>query len=240
MLPLFCLTYLDHLTYDIGNDMNQSIRQKSREISYAALRLAAYVRRFELRRRLEALAYHLLENVSYKNTELTLGTIEAIDSLVALGKSVYEIEPVNAKIIARELELLAAEIQKVEMVLPSGSIESIFSAKPFEKAPARELMAIRQSASIIRQSAPAIPAIAEKTVAQARPSEMGQSAVNRQSAILEIIQKSAERRLQLKDIIASLPGVSERTIRYDLKYLCETGKLTRQGNGGPSNFYALS
>ncbi len=219
--------------------MNQFIRQKSREISYAVLRLAAYVRRFELRRRLEVLAYHLLENVSYKNTELTLGTIEAIDSLVSLGKSVYEIEPVNAKIITRELELLAGEIQKLEMVLPSGSIESIFSAKPLEKSPTRELMAIRQAASPIRQSEQRIPAIISKPDVQVSTGEASQSALNRQLAIVAMIQKSAERKLQLKDIIAGLPGVSERTIRYDLKYLCETGKLTRQGNGGPSNFYAL-
>lgn len=44
---------------------------------------------------------------------------------------------------------------------------------------------------------------------------------------------------RLKDLQDLLPGVSERTVRYDLQKLLSEGLIERIGNGGPSTFYRL-
>ncbi len=57
----------------------------------------------------------------------------------------------------------------------------------------------------------------------------------RQTAILSKIQELGNCRL--KDLIEYLPNVSERTIRYDLQKLTDSGVIERVGGGGPFSFY---
>jgi DeoR/GlpR family transcriptional regulator of sugar metabolism len=42
---------------------------------------------------------------------------------------------------------------------------------------------------------------------------------------------------RLKELQNALPDVSERTLRYDLQRLIESGKIERLGSGGPATFY---
>ena len=44
---------------------------------------------------------------------------------------------------------------------------------------------------------------------------------------------------RIKDLIAAFPGVSERTLRYDLQKFCEEGIIERVGLGGPGTYYQL-
>lgn len=60
---------------------------------------------------------------------------------------------------------------------------------------------------------------------------------NRQLKILEIVRELAD--CSLKDIQDRLPDVSERTVRYDIQTLLDSGKVQRVGNGGPGTFYTL-
>ena len=76
--------------YATGN-MNELVKEKSQEISFAIIRIAAYVRRFDLRKKLENLAFHLIENVYYDNTDLVLDTLRTIDGFLDLGSNIYEI-----------------------------------------------------------------------------------------------------------------------------------------------------
>ncbi len=64
------------------------------------------------------------------------------------------------------------------------------------------------------------------------------NAAIRQEAILAKIRQM-NGQMKLKEIIAAFPNTSERTLRYDLVKLCQINKLTREGSGGPSNYYAI-
>jgi hypothetical protein len=67
--------------------------------------------------------------------------------------------------------------------------------------------------------------------------EIGNKSEIRQSAILERIRQNGDCRLG--DILAVLPEVSERTIRYDLESLVQRGIIERLGTGGRSTYYRL-
>lgn len=59
---------------------------------------------------------------------------------------------------------------------------------------------------------------------------------DRQEKIMKQFQNN--QKLQLSDFIKHFPGLNERTVRNDLSYLIEIGKITRQGKGSGS-YYAL-
>lgn len=114
---------------------SEFIKEKSREISYALIRVAFYIKRMELRDRMENLAFELLDNaarVSVENNNRNiisaLSTIASLDILIRLAHSIYEVEPVNATILVRELNNLNSAIRqfgKSDEQLPN--LESLFS-----------------------------------------------------------------------------------------------------------------
>lgn len=199
--------------------MSKFIKEKSQEISFAVLRVAAYVRRFDLRKKLEELSYHLIENIYYGNEELSLSTISTIEGFLTLSRNVYEIEPINYKILMDQLAILRRELLTAKTATAGVSIDDIFKAKNEEAV----VPAIRQNREYGNNVA----------------TEPSASTSDRQKAIVSAIRQFAGMKMQLKDIVPLFPGVSSRTLRYDLKQLCERGELVREGNGGPSNFYGV-
>ena len=68
----------------------------------------------------------------------------------------------------------------------------------------------------------------------------GSSDLNiRQAKIIQIFKKQKTDKIQLKDIIRFFPDLTDRTIRNDLKSLCDKKIVSRIGNYGPSSFYTL-
>lgn len=65
--------------------------------------------------------------------------------------------------------------------------------------------------------------------------EIRQPAMNRQSAILDKIRQIGNCRLS--DIQEILPGLSERTIRYDIEALVQQNLIERVGSGGRGVYY---
>lgn len=63
------------------------------------------------------------------------------------------------------------------------------------------------------------------------------SAAERQERIVAAIRRNPNARM--RDLLAALPGVSERTIRYDLERLVSSGKIEREGVGGPATWYRV-
>lgn len=183
--------------------------QKSQEIAYALMRVAAQIRRMEFRQRIEKLALELLEEVAGENFEKSLKVSASIESLVTLGKAIYEIEPTNATIILNELSSLNVAIRQSSGLEKLPDLREVFSAPP-------------------------------AVIENRQENGNGINATIRQSSILEKIRQSSNRQVQLKDLIAVFPDVSERTMRYDLQKLCGQGVLLRVGNGGPGVYYTLS
>lgn len=204
------------------------VTQKAQEICFALLRVAAHIRRSELRRTFERLSYALLENVSYENPEATILTIFALRNFVTLAKNAYEIELVNAKILDRELEQLSNEFKSIAGIPELVDLESSFTKKVKTQVVPSEVVIPEAE---IRNELIVNP--------ESGNPEDGDSAI-RKEKILKMILTAPQKKLALKDITSAFPEVSERTIRYDLKKLFIEGKIIRQGSGGPSNYYTVN
>lgn len=210
------------------------IDQKSQQISLALIRVSVQVRRQDLRSRLERMAFQLLEDVSGDQFEFALNDIEIIRSLSELGRDIYQIEPINAKILLQELGILESAIRQ-DFGIGSGNFDigDIFS-KPL----------------VIPESSPILEPILTDPVpdfgsnnhqvnstGHSNGNGNGINSTIRQSAIIDIIRQS--KKVGLKDVLVAFPDVSERTVRYDLQKLCTQGVLDRIGNGGPATYYTL-
>jgi len=108
------------------------IDQKAQEVSLALIKVSVYVRRPEFRHRLERLALELVELVSARDFGTFVLNTAAIEGLVNFGRTIYEIEPVNANILLEELGNLRNGMSQIaEMTLPGlekmPNIESVFS-----------------------------------------------------------------------------------------------------------------
>lgn len=199
------------------------VNQKSQEISYALVRVAAYIRRQDLRQRIEKLAFQLVEDIGLDNLESAIKTSNALESLITIGKSIYEIEPTNAKVIIGELASLNSSMRQTIGIDGPPQLESVFSRPP----------------AVIEENRQEFGNTANSRYENGNGNGNGINAAIRQSAILERIRQSENRQIQLKDIIAAFPEVSERTMRYDLQKLCIQGLIERMGNGGPGSYYVI-
>ncbi len=188
--------------------MNRFLKEYAQQIAVAVLQVAALVKRFDLRKKLEELSYHLLENIHYGNRELALATISTIKGFLELAKSVKELAVINQELLAKHLQALEKELERYA---PTITLDNLFnqSEKPANQA--------KNNAAIINLPRPLS---------------------DRQRQILERIRQKSGK-MHLKELIAAFPNASERTLRYDLKQLCDLGQLIRIGKGGPSNQYIL-
>jgi len=231
------------------------VKQKAREISYSLIRICFYIKRMDLRSSIERLSFELLENSArlsannnLDNLNRALASVSALDSLIRLGHSIYEIEPVNATVLVRELDGLNSAIRQSgnypygEEQLPN--IESFFSRVPVavEQQPQTQDRVRSDSdlsnnaVNLMDFSSDAQPS--KIILTGEENSESGNSAINvaiRQSAIINKVKENNGCRL--KDLTAEFPDVSERTLRYDLQRLCGQSVIERVGNGGPASYY---
>ncbi len=209
------------------------INQNIRELSYALIKVAAFIRRAELRIRIETIALEVAELVSRfaidtfdRNLLLqTRQSIAAAIILVKIGHSLYEIETVNATALLKELESIDSAIRQSGNDGELPDIESILRQQ--------KLKLFTPKDDIKNKPAPSNENLIKNS----------DQSGNRQSAILDYITSAdsgiAESGFQLKDILQAFPNVSERTLRYDLKDLCDANQLERFGNGGAGSYYRL-
>lgn len=209
--------------------MNTNITRKSQELAFALLRVSSHIRRAEMRKTLERLSYHLLENVSYGNAGASLMTIEAIRNFVVLGKNIYEIETVNAKILDRELEQLRNSVNAFCGLGELPDLESMFTKS----------LPVRREQASVKTNQETETGNKETGNQETGNQEEGNTEI-RQEKIIALIRTSMDRQVHLKEISSAFPEVSERTIRNDLKKLVDDGRIVRQGSGGPSNYYTLN
>jgi hypothetical protein len=210
------------------------VNQKAQEIGLALIRIAVYIRRLELRSRIESLAMGLLENTAAKDWENSLTTINVLNAMVNFGKLIYQIEPINANIILQELNILNSAIRQIAG-LPNDSenIAELFSKLPVSIDFTENKPAIGNSTEISQQQ----NNIEKQDNIEINVNGNGINANIRQSEILEKIRQLGQ--VFIKDLIAEFPDVSERTLRYDLQKLCNQNLIERVGNSGPSTYYVI-
>ena len=213
---------------------SDSLKQKAREISYALLRVSFYIKNSDLRQRLSALSFEFLENSAIASVDSgdsvainrVLKNISALDVLVRLGYSIYDIEPINATVLVREIDSFNSAMRQFgNFDGKLCDIESMFSKTPLINGSISKKEDVK-----INQPSVNIPS---------KQQEDSDSAKTRHSAIIELIKSGNEGICRLKDLIAAFPKVSERTLRYDLQKLCEQGEIERVGNGGPASHYRI-
>ena len=230
--------------------LSNFVKDKAREISYALIRVAFYVKRSDLRSRLESLALELLENSSRVNAEnnseninKALSSVSVLDSLVRLGHSIYEIEPVNATILVRELDNLNSAIRQ-----SGNSNEALPDLETFFQIKNNHIseQVRHESNNLKKEVADKLTndgSVGLESESLLNSSNNGLNSAIRQAAIINRIKSSngsassPQAGCRLKDLLAEFSDVSERTLRYDLQRLCEKGAIERVGNGGPASYY---
>jgi len=203
------------------------------------LRIAGYIRHKELAARLESISYQLIESLYSADLKTAMAKVEAAIGLSSLASNIGEMSSSNTAIVLRELENLKngmAQYLEAREIQQMPSVEGLFS-KLTIAAP------VKQNRPQVPSQKPLVTVINSRTqqpLSQVPLSEGNGSAIIRQDDILAKIKQANGARLQLKDVIAAFPDISERTLRYDLVKLCQIGKLRREGAGGPSNFYVAT
>ena len=206
---------------------------KAREICYALVKVAFYIKRNELRQRLEGSAFDLLQNTAEAVIDAeekillkrVFRNIAATDALVKVGHSLYEIEPVNANVLSRELEAFNSAIRQFgnlseEQPSDLASIQSLFS--PFPKLGFAATANTKELISVKPQSAMAEENNENGNGNTSTGLSINGNGVNmaiRQSAVINRIKQGNGNGCRLKDLLAEFPDVSERTLRYDLQRL---------------------
>ncbi|TSC83082.1 MAG: hypothetical protein G01um101419_282 [Parcubacteria group bacterium Gr01-1014_19] len=227
--------------------ITMSLDQKAVEICYALVRVAAQIRRPELRARIEKQAFVFLENVSSGDFSSAINNSSAISSLLKIGQALYEVESVNVSVISGELEFVNSAMRQSLGLNGLPDWQRIFPEPGNVKTKqgnSANNPAISRSMSDLRPPQSGVPNGNVQQSVDTTTSESngmngnGFAATMRQSAILEKIRQSGNGQIQLKDIIAAFPETSERTMRYDLQKLCSQGLVDRVGNGGPGSYYA--
>lgn len=194
---------------------NNSPEEKAQEVAVMIIKAATYVRRKELKRRLEGLALRAAETVANQNMAEALAAVSSLISLIKIGKTIYEIEPINADLVLRELSDLTSAIKQFAEIKTENRYPSI-SLNMDQNNQDNEI---------------------GNGHSERNGNGNGITATIRQSAIMEKIRQFGK--IALKEAIAVFPEVSERTLRYDLNKLCDQNTIERIGNGGPATYYVM-
>jgi hypothetical protein len=141
------------------------MRAQAQQIIYTVLRLAPYVRRKELRVRLEEVALNCFVAAGLGNASEVERHAEALLGLVQLSKSLYEIELINGDmligalrdlvIIAKAPELKKTEGEKPDVAELLNEGARLFSNRIADRS--ANVHVDRQVLPIVRQEEPDLP-----------------------------------------------------------------------------------
>jgi hypothetical protein len=209
--------------------------------------VAASVRRPHLRSRLEESAIDLLTHFSTENFEAGLKSINLLKAILNLSASVYEVEVINKQILLEELNSLAGKIKELFKSEFSGNITDLFKKKEKVLEPIGN--AANQLPIDLPDELPIQTKVADSIADDENIQENAMVSIAtaiRQSAILEKIRSMSVRDgkgqligCKMKDLLATFPDVSERTIRNDLQRLLNRGSVERIGTGGATSAYVI-
>lgn len=189
-------------------------RKKSYEVSYVLFRLAANSKSRGFSSELETQAAKFLSAVMSKEYSAAETLLSSVECFMRMGGDANILNPYHTQLVIKEVESLLPAIADLKNSPPAATEEigNIFVA--------------------------AKPKAAKFSVKPAMESANDDAdAAMRQSAIVERIRQTGNCRFA--DIQEIFPNVSERTLRYHLQEMVESGKIERAGSGGRSSFYRL-
>jgi hypothetical protein len=216
--------------------------QQAKALCLAFIKVSVYIRRTELKKRFEAYAYDLLEKTAERDANSISRLIAVLEQFIEFGKTIYEIEQVNADILLAELNRLRTLTNEIAASqLPhSDDLPDLKSLFPSQKkiTSSAKSKSLKKSKSAIEKKDDIHENIPQSAFINTTVTDKNDDdPAIRQSAIAEKIRQSNNIPIYLKDIIAAFPNFSERTLRYDLQRLCSQGIIERVGAGGPGSYY---
>jgi hypothetical protein len=140
----------------------------------------------------------------------SVDNLSRLETLVLFSQGIGEIGYPQSQVLLREIGNLNSAIRQNNAAIADLNLEECFSTEEAKATP---------------------PMIIENK------EEVSLREISRSETIMEIMRQVQNCRI--KDLIAAFPGVSERTLRYDLQKLCETGSIERVGTAGPGIYYQL-
>lgn len=231
-------------------------RQRVYEISVALLRIVHSARRSEFKNRLERLVFQFVESMSVGDADGSLKTIAGIQGIVGFGRIIYEVEPMNADAIIKDIAALESEIVSKDGLLPDINLQTL---PIFDKEGGNKGVSENPAMQIPLPDVGSIAAESGNNAAKRQSKlkrdgggdkegddqtkeihgENDENAAKRQSAIIERIRKSGNQPILSKELFAAFPGTSKRTLRYDLQKLSMRGIIIKEGAGGPHTSYRI-
>ncbi len=172
------------------------------------------------------------------------GTLARAEGVLSLGEKI-------GAIAAKDVQVIAAAIQRSQGLALPVPAKDAPSVEVFAEIAAQEsaVTKIEEAQQAFADVAPERVAVVQKPVPVAEirhevreiapaPIANGSlSASERQARIIAVIRQNPTARM--RDLLAALPGVSERTIRYDIERLVGSGMVEREGVGGPATWYRV-
>lgn len=242
--------------------MFSNFTQKAYELAYAVFRLGNTVKQTELRSRLEKASLDLLEASAANDNVLMNRALTILEVFIVFGQGIGELNYPQVQVLLREIGNLNAAMRQNNAAIAELNLEEIFHnpaiaensamnpANNPANNPAMPKAAIADAKRKANKQAnfdesgkddEDNAAIGNEEFGNENEEEFGnpakeENAAMRQSAIVEIMRQVQNCRI--KDLISAFPGVSERTLRYDLQKLGEDDIIERTGIG-PGTFYQL-
>lgn len=215
----------------------QAFGKKGFEIAYATFRVAAS-QNPAIQSVLYAHAIGIMESARALDKESFNNHFAGLENILKIIAESGLIRQNHADIIIAELENLNSAMNSA--TLPDSAeqeLGKIFTPLPkqFGNQPIRQ----KEPKEPKEQKAPATLVKSEdvsKTEAK-DPVKASPEANIRREAIMSKIRQSGSCRL--RDIQEALPDISDRTLRYDLQQLSESGQVERIGGGGPATYYRI-
>ena len=212
--------------------MLSSFAKKAYEICYAVFRLGDGIQNADLRIRLESAGLDLLEASSVNDNSFLSRSLSRLEVLTLFSQGTGKIGYLQSQVLLREIGNLNSAIKQNNSAISELNLEEFFHTSVSQNAELKSKSAMPMV--VDNKASVSIEASQDEVVAGEKDKE---NSAMRQSAVMDIMRQV--KNCRIKDLIAAFPGVSERTLRYDLQKFCEEGIIERIGSGGPGTYYQL-
>ncbi len=242
---------------EIASNQGEFIKNRSFEIAWAVFRCANIVKQLKLKTELENASVDVVANLGI------VDNLEKLEQLIRLAEVVEEIGKTNAFVLFREIDNLKEAIRQWNSAIrqekeDGSAIDTIFAKVPtplFDinnpsinsgqdssaKSSAKSSAMVRQGPSVVSSGSNDSPQVVrqnEKISVMENSSAIlrqPQDDEDRQNRLFKKVQELGK--TTTKELLASFPDISERTVRFYLLRLCDQGLVSRIGSTGPGSYY---
>ena len=170
---------------------------------------------------------------------------ENMGMLLEFGRFYSNINPVNFSVLIQSYDALWRKIESALDYYANGgydeSLQELISGikDPLDEG-VKSIPAPEKAPTPKKEITPKIQSVKKERVERRYDSQpIGAKQAVRQEQIIKILSQKSISQFQLKDILGEFPQFNEKTVRNDLKVLCESGILVREG-AGRSSVYKIS